>query len=96
MIKKIAIIGPESTGKSILTSELAKHYKTVSVPEYAREFLAKHNNTYAEIDLVEIAKGQQNSIEENIQEANTFLFIDTELLVIKISVFYVCLLFSLY
>ena len=39
MLKKIAIIGPESTGKSTLATQLANHYETASCPEYAREFL---------------------------------------------------------
>ena len=39
MIRRIAITGPESTGKSMLAEELAAHYETVWVPEYAREYL---------------------------------------------------------
>ena len=40
-IIRIAITGPESTGKSMLTAQLAKHYKAVMVAEYAREYLEK-------------------------------------------------------
>ena len=40
-IIKIAIIGPESTGKSTLSEHLAKHYQTLWVPEYAREYCSK-------------------------------------------------------
>ena len=37
-VKKIVVIGPESTGKSTLCEQLAKHYKTLWCPEYAREY----------------------------------------------------------
>ena len=38
---KIVLFGPESTGKTSLAVELAKHYKTLFVKEFAREFLQK-------------------------------------------------------
>jgi nicotinamide riboside kinase len=57
-IKKFVIIGPESTGKSTLCSQLAEHYKTLWVPEYAREYLLKKGTDYAYDDLLTIAKGQ--------------------------------------
>ena len=37
--KKVVLYGPESTGKTTLSIELAKHFKTNWVPEYAREYL---------------------------------------------------------
>lgn len=37
-IKKIAIVGPESTGKSTISISLAKHYGVSWVPEYARYY----------------------------------------------------------
>ena len=40
MLKKIVIIGPESTGKSTLCTQLASHFKTTWCPEYAREYLS--------------------------------------------------------
>ncbi|MDQ6890876.1 MAG: ATP-binding protein [Bacteroidota bacterium] len=57
-IKKIVIIGPESTGKSTLCSLLAEHYKTSWVPEYAREYLLENGIGYSYDDLLKIAKGQ--------------------------------------
>ncbi len=56
--KKIVIIGPESTGKSTLCKQLADHYKTLWVPEFAREYLEKHGTDYTYEDLLIIAKGQ--------------------------------------
>ena len=46
-IKKIVIIGPESTGKSSLCAALAKHYETIWAKEYAREYLEKNGKDYA-------------------------------------------------
>ncbi len=57
-IKRIVIIGPESTGKSTLCKQLAEHYQTLWVPEYAREYLLKNGMTYSYDDLLTIAKGQ--------------------------------------
>ena len=58
MLKKIVIIGPESTGKSTLCEKLAHHYDTSWCPEYAREYLLKHGTDYSYDNLLEIAKGQ--------------------------------------
>lgn len=57
-VKKIVIIGPESTGKSTLCKQLANHYNTLWCPEYAREYLTEHGTTYTYDDLLEIAQGQ--------------------------------------
>jgi NadR type nicotinamide-nucleotide adenylyltransferase len=58
MLKKIVIIGPESTGKSSLCEALARHYGTEWVPEYAREYLTRHGMDYRLEDLRIIAEGQ--------------------------------------
>lgn len=58
MLKKIVIIGPESTGKSTLCTQLADHYRTLWCPEYAREYLLKHGMNYSYDDLLAVAKGQ--------------------------------------
>src|SRR6478752_5793577 len=55
---KIAVIGPESTGKSTLCELLAQHYNTQWCPEFAREFLLTHGTDYSYDDLLYIAKGQ--------------------------------------
>jgi NadR type nicotinamide-nucleotide adenylyltransferase len=65
MVKKVAIIGPESTGKSTLSQRLAEHYNTLWVPEYAREYLTVHGMNYTYDSLLDIAKGQV-ALEENI------------------------------
>lgn len=55
---KVAVIGPESTGKSTLCELLAQHYNTQWCPEFAREFLLTHGTDYTYEDLLYIAKGQ--------------------------------------
>jgi NadR type nicotinamide-nucleotide adenylyltransferase len=63
-IKKIVVIGPESTGKSTLCAQLAEHYQTLWVPEYAREYLEENGTDYSYNDLLTIAKGQVKLEEE--------------------------------
>ncbi|MEN9686283.1 MAG: hypothetical protein RLZZ28_2069 [Bacteroidota bacterium] len=58
MIKKVVIIGPESTGKSSLCELLAQHYASIWCPEFAREYLVTNGKDYDFEDLLFIAKGQ--------------------------------------
>lgn len=67
-IKKIVVVGPESTGKSTLCEQLAQHYKTVWCPEFAREYLLAHGVQYNYDDLLNIAKGQIALEEEYVQQ----------------------------
>jgi NadR type nicotinamide-nucleotide adenylyltransferase len=84
MIYRIAITGPESTGKSILAEELANHFETIWVPEYAREYLSHLNRPYNFDDILIIAKTQFRRMEQKVNKANGFIFYDTELMVTKI------------
>jgi len=81
---RIAVTGPESTGKSQLSRELAAHYNTVFVPEYAREYIDQLHREYNFEDLDIIAKGQIAAQEHAEKKANRLLICDTELTVIKI------------
>jgi len=85
-LKKIVIIGPESTGKSSLCEGLAAHYRTEWVREYAREYLLAHGMNYSFEDLTTIAKGQL-ALEDAAAaeaEANSILFVDTDMYVMKV------------
>lgn len=85
MSKRIAIVGPESTGKSELSESLALHFKTAWVPEFARQYLEKLNRPYQYDDLLLIAKGQiKEEKKRNVSGAEKYLFCDTDLIVIKI------------
>ncbi len=83
-IKKIVVIGPESTGKSTLSQLLAVQLQTLWVPEFARNYLEELGREYVENDLLEIAKGQIAAEEKAIQQANQYLVCDTDLYVIKV------------
>jgi NadR type nicotinamide-nucleotide adenylyltransferase len=85
MLKRIAITGPESTGKSRLTSELAEYYQTTFVAEYARKYIEELNREYTYDDVLQIAKGQlQRENEAAATGAKKFLFCDTDFTVTKI------------
>jgi NadR type nicotinamide-nucleotide adenylyltransferase len=83
-IIKIAITGPESTGKSMLAQLLADHYRTVWVPEFARVYLLQLERPYNYADILKIAKGQKKSEKALEKIARKIMFSDTELLVTKI------------
>lgn len=83
-MKKIAIVGPESTGKTELSKVLAAHYGVNWVPEYARTYLEPRNGFYEEKDLAKIANGQLKSQQGAISTNHDLVFFDTDLLVIKI------------
>ncbi len=70
-LKKIVIIGPESTGKSTLCTQLARHYQTQWCPEFAREYLLKNGTDYSFDDLLTIAKGQLALEEEYVKHGST-------------------------
>lgn len=85
---KIAIFGPESTGKTTLAKQLAEHFETVWAPEFARNYLQEKWNLSKQIcepdDLLPIAIGQVGLENEALLTANKYLFCDTNLMVTKI------------
>ena len=84
-MKKIVIIGPESTGKSTLCEQLAAHYKTIWCPEFAREYLLQNGMDYTYDDLLKIAMGQLELEDALLSEAkNDLYFIDTNMYVMKV------------
>ncbi|MGB8720302.1 MAG: ATP-binding protein [Desulfobacterales bacterium] len=84
MIQRIAITGPECSGKTTLAEALATHFGTLWVPEYARQYLAKLGRPYRFEDIGAIARGQLRSEARREPGAKRFLFCDTELIVAKI------------
>lgn len=84
LLKKIVIIGPESTGKSTLCTGLAAALQTIWVPEHARDYLLALNRDYNEDDLLHIAKGQIADEDLAILKTNNYLICDTDLYVLKV------------
>jgi NadR type nicotinamide-nucleotide adenylyltransferase len=93
LLKKIVVIGPESTGKSTLCEQLADHYKTDWVKEYAREYLLANGTDYTFDDLLIIAKGQLdaedkysmlNAQRSMLNDGQPAIFIDTDMYVMKV------------
>ncbi|MDB2415544.1 ATP-binding protein [bacterium] len=82
-MKKIVIIGPESTGKSTLTKALANHFNCPYVEEYAREYIDLLNGKYDKEDILNIAK-KQIELEDGITSKKPYLFLDTDLIVCKV------------
>ena len=83
-LKRIAVIGPESTGKSELCQHLAAHYQTEWVPEFARFYLDRLDRPYEKHDLKAIAEAQLTWEDDKAEYAKDFLFCDTNLIVLKI------------
>lgn len=81
---KIAITGPESTGKTTLARQLAAHYNTLWVPEYARFYLHLLDRSYTPEDVIRIAKGQVYWENELAKLTDHLLFCDTDLIVAKV------------
>ncbi|MDN3580641.1 ATP-binding protein [Mucilaginibacter flavus] len=83
-IPKIAIVGPESTGKSTMSDYLAAHYNTIAVPEYAREYCAKLTEPCTWQDEINMFYGQLALEEELLPRANKLLICDTTFITVKI------------
>ena len=87
-IIKVVLFGPESTGKTTLSKQLARHYNTVWAPEFAREYLQKKWNnerkTCEADDLIPIAVGQMEIENRLAKKADKVLVCDTDLLETKV------------
>ena len=89
--RRIALVGPESSGKSTLTARLAAHFGASYAPEYARGYLemvpahwidAAGANGFDEAALVTILRGQRASVEAVAQQSERgIVFSDTEAIV---------------
>ena len=79
LVCNIAVVGAPSTGKTTLCETLAKRHATVWTPEYGREYWERHqqDRRLAPEQLVEIARGHLAREEQQLLEANRFLFTDT-------------------
>jgi HTH-type transcriptional repressor of NAD biosynthesis genes len=81
-VKKIALVGSESTGKSTLAKRLAEHFQTEYVPEVARNII-EHTKDCKIEQLIEIAASHAKAILLKQKSANKILMSDTELLITR-------------
>lgn len=77
---RIAFIGPESTAKSSLCSQLALHYDTEWVPEFSREYISKLNRPYTFDDVLHCIKMQLEEEKKVIQRNSKLIFTDNEVI----------------
>ena len=80
---KVVVFGPESTGKTTLSKQLASHYQTLWVPEFSRTYAInklKEGKTLTKEDVLPIAYGQMKL--ENVinKKSKNLLIYDTNLL----------------
>lgn len=83
-VKRIVLIGAESTGKTELSEYLSQKFNTVWVPEYAREYIENLKRPYYYDDVEYIANKQIELENTYCQKANKILFYDTYLIITKI------------
>jgi NadR type nicotinamide-nucleotide adenylyltransferase len=83
-VMRVVLTGPECTGKTTLAQQLASHFSTIFIPEYAREYVANLCRPYNYEDVVHIAEVQQKQAHEYTERANRILFFDTYLIITKI------------
>jgi NadR type nicotinamide-nucleotide adenylyltransferase len=77
---RIALFGPESTGKSRLAERLALHFGEPWAPEFVRAFWDARAGRIVAADLAEIARGQIAAEEAAAARARRVMFSDTDLL----------------
>jgi HTH-type transcriptional regulator, transcriptional repressor of NAD biosynthesis genes len=79
-VKRIAVFGTESTGKTTLAERLAAHFGEPWSREFAREFWDSHDGKISATDLDAIARGQIANEERSAAQAKRVVFCDTELI----------------
>lgn len=80
LVTNVVVLGGTSTGKTTLTEALADHFDTVHMPEYGEEYWqenADENGELSQLQLAELARDHLIREEQKLQEANQYLFTDT-------------------
>jgi len=76
-VRRIVLLGAESSGKTTLAAALADHFKTIWVSEYGRELWEEKSGVLSEADLTKIGHEQIRREEAALRVANQYLFCDT-------------------
>lgn len=83
-MKRVVLIGSESTGKTTLAQQLATHFGVECVPEFVREYAAAKGAPLEFSDTGPIARGQMAledaARERSLQRDSPLLVVDTDLL----------------
>lgn len=83
-LTKITIFGSESTGKTTLATQLASHFQTLWVPEYARIYQEEQERVLTYQDVIPIAKGQLQLETVYSLKVQNLLICDTDILETKV------------
>src|SRR5439155_26487833 len=70
-VKRVVLIGSESTGKTTLARRLAEHYGVEWIPEFVREYTVAKNGALDFSDHGAIARGQMALEDEHITRATS-------------------------
>lgn len=82
-VKRVCVVGAESTGTTTLAKSLADHYDTVWVPEYGREYCIQkwadgYTDEWTSDEFAYIAEEQSSREDTAARIANKVVFGDTD------------------
>ncbi len=83
-LRRVAVVGPESSGKTTLAESLARHFGTIFVPEASRAYYDVKGIVYEIADILPIARAQRTEEEARSGAASRLLVLDTDLLTITV------------
>jgi NadR type nicotinamide-nucleotide adenylyltransferase len=78
-VRRVTVTGSESTGKTWLAHQLARHFEAIYVAEFAREYVLYKAAPLDASDVEPIARGQLRSEEEALRRAGELIILDTDL-----------------
>lgn len=84
LVTTICVFGPESTGKSTLTKQLAAYFGVPYVDEYAETIIRSKNGDITVEDMVFIVRGHHEKIRQAMALLPPILFVDTDAIASKI------------
>jgi NadR type nicotinamide-nucleotide adenylyltransferase len=81
-VTTVVFLGAPCTGKTTLARGLAREFDTVWMPEYGREYWARHQvgRRLSQGQLVEVAEGHVEREDALIMDARSVFFVDTNAL----------------
>ncbi|ASB50808.1 AAA family ATPase [Alkalitalea saponilacus] len=83
----VVISGPEASGKSTLSNQLADAFNGLAIPEYARDYVSRLNRKYTFSDVETIARRQifvYKKLQNSYRGDNLPVFFDTFLIITKV------------